>query len=681
MKRQVSWLMLILVLVSVLSLSQTVNGPKTKETDTFTFTSSGTTYSFNDSLGTLADQWEVIPSGGPATLTVTVSGCMRSSTCGTALATSSGTSSQILSTTGGPYDYYSVAVSWTGGTNVTVKINRTGSAATIWPLGGSNGTVNSGNKVIPTALGQIASTQVWMPFGLSAPALATGNTGGNIAQNHTIHVVVTYNTPVGETLPSVEATITTAAGTGSNTVTVTAPTLPSGYVGYTVYDYDFNAGGTTWLKQTTAPACVNITTNCVISTVAVGGGIPTVITAWPQPPNIQAFNGMLGEIPGGYFPKADGNYYPWLTVDWSTCGVNFNPCGTPTFTHRTFFTDFGNGLNTSPAYGQLVTAQSFSNAFVSMNHLTGVNTSTSNQDRTLGILLANPVSDATNHYGMEAIQAELDLHGSSQITGSPDGEAATGSFQMSYQGSGNQCGSFGCTGIRTQVFREAAAASGFISGGLLGIHAIAENVNASSGGSQTMIGAQSECIAATTGSAINCMAINVKQSGGGTWTNLWGIYINDLGSGANIFNMESAAGASESGQNYFDGKTYLNHIQTTGPNRAIAAPTCSSTGTGTTPSCSLAAGSNDSYGKIIITAGTTPGASGTATLTYNATYSTNATTCIFILSNAGTGSWNARASLIAGAQTTTSAVVNWDNNAASLIGASTYQMNYHCGGI
>jgi hypothetical protein len=113
-----------------------------------------------------------------------------------------------------------------------------------------------------------------------------------------------------------------------------------------------------------------------------------------------------------------------------------------------------------------------------------------------------------------------------------------------------------------------------------------------------------------------------------------------------------------------------------------STPTASSTGTGASPTNTVDTGSGDLAGTITVTAGTTPSASGTVTVTFstgNGAYGTNAPSCVAMLGN-GTGTWNARATLIAGAFSTTSAVFNWDNNAVNLTAASTYKLHYHCAG-
>ena len=118
------WLILALLVTSC--AAQTVLG--NKETDQQTLAVSGNTLTFPDTVGTQSNTFEVKVTGGPATLTVTVNGCMRGGTC-QVLATSTSTSNSNLTTAGGPYDNYQLTGTWTGGSSPTLVVNRTGSSA------------------------------------------------------------------------------------------------------------------------------------------------------------------------------------------------------------------------------------------------------------------------------------------------------------------------------------------------------------------------------------------------------------------------------------------------------------------------------------------------------------------------------------------------------------------------
>jgi hypothetical protein len=113
------------------------------------------------------------------------------------------------------------------------------------------------------------------------------------------------------------------------------------------------------------------------------------------------------------------------------------------------------------------------------------------------------------------------------------------------------------------------------------------------------------------------------------------------------------------------------------------APTFAVTGFGTGPTVTVQTGSTDAAGAAVITAGTTPGATGTFTVTFTTlagAYGTNPPVCTFTLVN-GTGSWNALAQEpIVQTPATTSVIANWSNNAVNLTAASTYGFNWSCYG-
>lgn len=106
-------------------------------------------------------------------------------------------------------------------------------------------------------------------------------------------------------------------------------------------------------------------------------------------------------------------------------------------------------------------------------------------------------------------------------------------------------------------------------------------------------------------------------------------------------------------------------------------PSCAVTGAGSSPTCTVSG--SDSGGIMTITAGTTPGSSGTITITYTSGFSSTSSFCTMMLS-AGSATWNARATVIGGGPATTSFQANWDNNAVNLTAASSYNVNYMCAG-
>lgn len=118
----------VLLLASALAAGQVIKGGGTSEVESQPLTVSGNTLTFLDALGTVTNTFEVIVNGGPATLTTTLNGVMTGGTV-TALASSTSTTSFILSATGGPYTKYTITATWTGGVSPSITVNRYGTIA------------------------------------------------------------------------------------------------------------------------------------------------------------------------------------------------------------------------------------------------------------------------------------------------------------------------------------------------------------------------------------------------------------------------------------------------------------------------------------------------------------------------------------------------------------------------
>jgi hypothetical protein len=121
------------------------------------------------------------------------------------------------------------------------------------------------------------------------------------------------------------------------------------------------------------------------------------------------------------------------------------------------------------------------------------------------------------------------------------------------------------------------------------------------------------------------------------------------------------------------------HIKTVG-----TIPTVTGTGLGTGGSIALDAGSTDMAGVITITAGTTAGAVGTVTLTFNSPYETNFPVIILTLVDGTGGVWEASAVARISTQSLTAPVITWNNinadlssnRAIALTSGSTYSIAY-----
>lgn len=342
----------------------------------------------------------------------------------------------------------------------------------------------TGSSTLPS----IASYQLWVASGLTAPSLATSTSGGSLPAGYQIYVQYSLVNLVGETVPSYKVFISTGAGS-SNSVTVTAPTIYSGYTGYTVYSCQTNLGSPCATQQQAASGnCVNITTNCVIQVAGAGSSALTVSTASTNPPNLQATECPGGVIPYTFVQTSDGNYHTQAGMDMTSVNGNI---GVFTDCRKHWFVD----SSTDPV--------SFNNAFVVVNHLAGVNTSLSVQDRAFSAYMYNGTTDSSTHYSMAAIQAEVDYQGTANINGAPDGEASAGSFQLGYfNTAGNSCGGIGCSAVRANSFLEVGSTQP-----TAGINAIIARtqINSGSGPNTTNFAVRGQCFAGTTGYVHGCV--------------------------------------------------------------------------------------------------------------------------------------------------------------------------------
>jgi hypothetical protein len=310
-----------------------------------------------------------------------------------------------------------------GTTFATLGPGTNNSAAMVTGTGSNHSTSGSG---------QIAASQTWAPnINIQKPTVTTSGTGagGSFANGHSALVQITFNTATGETLAGPLAAGVACAAGGGCTATVTAPTIPAGYTGYTVYSCDESNSSTCAIgslsRQTALAACVNITTSCVISTPGAGSAAPTVTTAFVQPPNLQASDCPPSVLPTGFIQTNDGNYHTQSGVSTPTTN---GLTGVLVDCRQHFFTDYGAATNPARASSEPI---AYNNSFMAINHLFGQYTSTTNQDRALSIWATNPANDSSTRYAMEGLQIENDFNcNGCTINGSPDGEVTNLSLQF-----------------------------------------------------------------------------------------------------------------------------------------------------------------------------------------------------------------------------------------------------------
>ncbi|HVM94221.1 MAG TPA: hypothetical protein VMT67_15470 [Terriglobales bacterium] len=240
-------------------------------------------------------------------------------------------------------------------------------------------------------------------------------------------------------------------------------------------------------------------------------------------------------------------YYPalnWYTGPTDVPGI-FTLCRT------TYFRDNG------------AASQVGKNAFVSINHLFGTNTSRTNQDQALWVSGAT-ANDSSSYYGVEAIQAELDINGSPNFIGAPDSEASTLSLQLSDSHTGYIPGptNFGVNGMRITYFREAGA------GNWQSVQPAGARIRASNYSTVPGVGAALDALSLivndyTAGKSSNIGGVDLdvgsplKDSGRFPSYN-WGIHIQDFGTNASDYNFYSASGGPNSGKNLFQGPVIAN---------------------------------------------------------------------------------------------------------------------------
>lgn len=280
-------------------------------------------------------------------------------------------------------------------------------------------------------------------------------------------------------------------------------------------------------------------------------------------------------------PQSQFNTMYWITtpdgvahqqagVDLGTTNALYNPSlnwftgptdapGIFTVCRTTFFRD-------NRAIGQ-----GGKNAFVSINHLFGTNTSSTNQDRALWVS-GFTSGDSASYYGLEAIQTELDINGSPNFIGSPDAEASALSLQVGDYHTGYIPGptNFGVNGMRLTYYREAG------SGNWGSVQPAGARIRASNYSTVPGVGASLDALIlnvndVTGGKSSNIGAVDLEVGSplhdftGSRFPNYnWGIHIQDFGTNASDYNLYSASAGPNSGRNLFQGPIIANSEIRTG---------------------------------------------------------------------------------------------------------------------
>jgi hypothetical protein len=187
----------------------------------------------------------------------------------------------------------------------------------------------------------------------------------------------------------------------------------------------------------------------------------------------------------------------------------------------------------------------------------------------------------------------------------------------------------------------------------------------------------------------------------GTEVNVWGSLLNSnmftvesLLTGASPLTALNVTGNLTAGGTTTLGATQVNGTMTLGSGsggqlaigqlKAVgSAPTCAFTsGGGTSPTCTLDAGSTNLAGIVILTTGTgSPAGSGTFTLTFNSPpFGANKPVCEYRPSNQGGGTWNGLVGFADQTASTTSDLSNFYNGTTptALTASTIYWIAYQC---
>jgi hypothetical protein len=319
-------------------------------------------------------------------------------------------------------------------------------------------TIANGASLVPSNLAQITANSLWMintdPQPSAGPTWASVSTGGSLIAAHTYGVEITFNSAVGETTPSgatIAQLVTNGCPSGTACeISVTAPTLPSTYTGYTVYAYD-NTNLQTAQKITT---CVNITGTCTFGSIPTTSAPPTTNPVMTAPANAAASLCPPYVTPNWWISNDNGVPQSQMYISQAT--NNAWTGGIPVECRAHWWNDGGGSQAGAgdPPGGD--------NAMIVMDHVAGIGTSATNQDRSIWVGYKTPQNDTQARYGLEAIQSELDWYCSTcTINGSPDAEVTDASFQLEDQAGAayTSANTYGQNVIRAQYYKAGAGAA------------------------------------------------------------------------------------------------------------------------------------------------------------------------------------------------------------------------------
>jgi hypothetical protein len=239
---------------------------------------------------------------------------------------------------------------------------------------------------------------------------------------------------------------------------------------------------------------------------------------------------------------ANGNGFGTDTVTGSPNNSDSN-----LVTTRTYFRDTGTN-----------TAQTFKNAFVSVNHLAGTGTNTDNQDRALAVELSTS-SGSYSLYGIEGVQVQLDIAGTPTFQAVVDGEASAASFQVSdtHQGS-ISAPNLGLNCIRAQYFRNPTSGTwGSIRPNVINAIFTNSSTNAGNGGTTYICNTSAEDVSVGHPVASHPVAWYHATAPTNRFSTNYAVLLDDFGSNANDRNIQSRGSMPSNGRNEFQGPVTL----------------------------------------------------------------------------------------------------------------------------
>jgi hypothetical protein len=258
-----------------------------KETATSpAITISGTPVFFADKNGSVSELFEILVSGGPSALSVSIYGCGNNSCTTSTIGTSSGTGSQPIVTAGG-YNRYEVVSTFSGGTSPSVTIIRWGFSGSPSSTsgGGSGGTVNQGTP------GASASAGWWnkLTDGTNGPVAVKPASTAPLATDPSLVVTISPNSPSASvptgTAGSPATQVVSVQGVAGGTVVpISAASLP------------LPTGAATSANQAT-PGTAGSPSAQVLSVQGVGSGtaLPVSLATAPTTPTQPAgFGSAVG---------------------------------------------------------------------------------------------------------------------------------------------------------------------------------------------------------------------------------------------------------------------------------------------------------------------------------------------------------------------------------------------------